>query len=122
MIKKIIDKLFGKSGSTESGAHRVKKSPFGKRQEVTVKEHGINPQLVDERAMDVVRTHKQGGFEAFVVGGAVRDLLGACGPRTLTSPPMPRPSRSSPCFAAPSSLAGAFASCMSFTAGAASMK
>ena len=75
MIKKIIDKLFGKSGSTESGAHRVKKSPFGKRQEVTVKEHGINPQLVDERAMDVVRTLKQGGFEAFVVGGAVRDLL-----------------------------------------------
>ncbi|MBT9475944.1 polynucleotide adenylyltransferase PcnB [Polaromonas sp.] len=75
MIKKFIDKLFGKSGSTESGAHRVKKSPFGKRQEVTVKEHGINPQLVDERAMDVVRTLKQGGFEAFVVGGAVRDLL-----------------------------------------------
>jgi len=75
MIKKFIDKLFGKSGSTESGTHRVKKSPFGKRQEVGFKEHGINPQLVDERAMDVVRTLKQGGFEAYVVGGAVRDLL-----------------------------------------------
>jgi poly(A) polymerase len=75
MIKKFIDKLFGKSGSTESGTQRVKKSPFGKRQEVGFKEHGINPKLVDERAMDVVRTLKQGGFEAYVVGGAVRDLL-----------------------------------------------
>jgi poly(A) polymerase len=75
MIKNFIDKLFGKSDSAASGTHRVKKSPFGKRQEVGFKEHGINPKLVDERAMDVVRTLKQGGFEAYVVGGAVRDLL-----------------------------------------------
>jgi poly(A) polymerase len=75
MIKKFIDKLFGKSGSTESGAKQVKKSPFGKRQEVGPKEHGIDPKLVDERAMDVVHTLKAAGFEAYVVGGAVRDLL-----------------------------------------------
>ncbi|NMM11057.1 MAG: polynucleotide adenylyltransferase PcnB [Polaromonas sp.] len=75
MIKKFIDKLFGKSTSLESGTKRVKKSPFGKRQEVGFKEHGINPKLVDERAMDVVHTLKHAGFEAFVVGGAVRDLL-----------------------------------------------
>lgn len=78
MIKKFIDRLFGKSGSTdttESPTSRVKKSPFGKRQDVAVSEHGIDPKLVDERAMDVVHTLKRGGFEAFVVGGAVRDLL-----------------------------------------------
>ena len=75
MIKKFIDKLFGKSGSTESGVKRVSKSPFGKRQEVDFKEHGIDPKLVDERAMDVVHTLKQAGFQAYVVGGAVRDLL-----------------------------------------------
>ncbi|MFC5519659.1 polynucleotide adenylyltransferase PcnB [Polaromonas jejuensis] len=75
MIKKFIDKLFGKSDSTESGSKRAKKSPFGKRQDIGHKEHGIDPQLVDERAMDVVHTLKQAGFEAYIVGGAVRDLL-----------------------------------------------
>ena len=78
MIKKFIDRLFGKSGSadaTESSTSRVKKSPFGKRQDVAASEHGIDPKLVDERAMDVVHTLKRGGFEAFIVGGAVRDLL-----------------------------------------------
>ncbi|SFU41971.1 poly(A) polymerase [Polaromonas sp. YR568] len=75
MIKKFIDKLFGKSDSTEPGAKRVKKSPFGQRQDVTVKEHGIDVSLVDDRAMDVVRTLKDAGYEAYIVGGAVRDLL-----------------------------------------------
>jgi poly(A) polymerase len=78
MIKKFIDRLFGKSASadaTESSASRVKKSPFGKRHDVAASEHGIDPKLVDERAMDVVHTLKRGGFEAFIVGGAVRDLL-----------------------------------------------
>jgi poly(A) polymerase len=78
MIKKFIDRLFGKSASadaSESSASRVKKSPFGKRHDVAASEHGIDPKLVDERAMDVVQTLKRGGFEAFIVGGAVRDLL-----------------------------------------------
>ncbi len=78
MIKKFIAKLFGKAAPSEASAasaKRVKKSPFGTRHDITVKEHGINPKLVDERAMDVVHTLKQGGFEAYIVGGAVRDLL-----------------------------------------------
>ncbi|RYX95249.1 MAG: polynucleotide adenylyltransferase PcnB [Comamonadaceae bacterium] len=75
MIKKFIDKLFGKSGSNEAGAKRVTKSPFGKRQDVGPQEHNINVKLVDERAMDVVQTLKRAGYEAYIVGGAVRDLL-----------------------------------------------
>ena len=75
MIKKFIDKLFGKSDSAESGSKRVKKSPFGKRHDIEFKDHGINVKLVDERAMDVVHVLKQAGFEAYIVGGAVRDLL-----------------------------------------------
>jgi len=31
--------------------------------------------LVDERALNVVRTLQDAGYEAYVVGGAVRDLL-----------------------------------------------
>ena len=75
MIKKFIDKLFGKSPSPASGAPRVKKSVFGERCEVGPKDHAIDPKLVDERAMDVVHTLKHGGYEAYIVGGAVRDLL-----------------------------------------------
>jgi len=37
--------------------------------------HGINPELVDRRAADVVHTLKDAGYEAYIVGGAVRDLL-----------------------------------------------
>ena len=78
MIKKFIDKLFGKSSSADSSASapkKVKKSTFGQRQDIAVKDHGINPKLVDERAWDVVHTLKEAGFEAYIVGGAVRDLL-----------------------------------------------
>ena len=75
MIKKFIDKLFGKSDSSIGGAKAVKKSPFGTRVDIQVADHGINPKLVDERAMDVVLTLKDAGFLAYIVGGAVRDLL-----------------------------------------------
>ena len=72
MIKKFIDKLLGKS---TTGLSRGKKSLFGKRVEVPVDVHGIDPNLVDDRANNVVHTLKQAGFEAYIVGGAVRDLL-----------------------------------------------
>ena len=75
MIKNFIDKLFGKASSSDAGIKRVKKSTFGKRQDVSAEEHGINSKLVDERARDVVHTLKQAGFQAYIVGGAVRDLL-----------------------------------------------
>ena len=75
MIKKFIDKLFGKTEGVTSTAKAVKKSPFGTRNNIPVADHGINPKLVDERAMDVVLTLKDAGFQAYIVGGAVRDLL-----------------------------------------------
>ena len=76
MIKKFIDKLLGKTpkaaaqAAVDDGA-----APAGKRVEVPKSEHHIDPKLVDERAVKVVATLVEGGFEAYVVGGAVRDLL-----------------------------------------------
>ena len=67
MIKNFIDRLLGKSGNAGSFA--------GRRTEVGKEEHGIDPKLVDERAVKVVQTLAEGGYEAYVVGGAVRDLL-----------------------------------------------
>jgi poly(A) polymerase len=66
MIKKFIDRLLGKP---------ARAIPLGKRAEIGVAEHGIDQQLLDERAVRVVRTLKDAGHEAYIVGGAVRDLL-----------------------------------------------
>ncbi len=68
MIKKFIDKLLGKASGKAA-------SKFGKRENVPATVHGIDPQLLDQRAKDVVHTLQRAGFEAYVVGGAVRDLL-----------------------------------------------
>jgi poly(A) polymerase len=69
MIKKFIDKLLGKPSAGS------KKARFGKREEVGPEAHGIDPALVDERALNVVHVLKQAGYQAYIVGGAVRDLL-----------------------------------------------
>ena len=66
MIKRFIDKLLGKP------AARV---PLGKRVDVAATVHGIDHALVDEHAVRVVSTLQQAGHEAYIVGGAVRDLL-----------------------------------------------
>jgi poly(A) polymerase len=66
MIKRFIDKLLGKP------AVRV---PLGKRVDVPASEHGIDHSLVDPHAVKVVSALQQGGHQAFIVGGAVRDLL-----------------------------------------------
>lgn len=67
MIKKLIDRLLGSAAG--------KRPRFGKRTEVGPEVHGIDVSMVDERAANVVRTLQQAGHEAYIVGGAVRDLL-----------------------------------------------
>src|SRR3954466_624669 len=69
MIKRFIDKLLG------TGSGKPASPDFGKRREIGPDEHGIDPALVDERAANVVHTLKEAGHEAYIVGGAVRDLL-----------------------------------------------
>jgi len=66
MIKRFINKLLGKP------AARV---PLGKRVDVAADVHGIDHSLVDEHAVRVVSTLQRAGHEAYIVGGAVRDLL-----------------------------------------------
>ena len=72
MIRKFIDKLLGKSSAAPSKPGAV---PLGKRAAFSAVDHGIDPKLVDERAERVVRTLQEAGHQAFIVGGAVRDLL-----------------------------------------------
>src|SRR3954469_6826206 len=69
MLKKFNDRLLGKP------ANGARAHPRGKRVEVPKEVHGIDLNLVDERAVKVVQTLADAGFEAYIVGGAVRDLL-----------------------------------------------
>ncbi len=71
MIKKLIKRLLGQA-DTASALPAV---PLGKRVEVPAAEHGIDPQLLDANAVRVVRTLQDAGHQAYIVGGAVRDLL-----------------------------------------------
>ncbi len=91
MIKKIIQNLFGKSD--KSGAGR-----FGKRRVIPAAIHGINPDLVDERAWNVVRTLQERGFQAYIVGGAVRDLLVGLKPKDFDVATDATPEEVKACF------------------------
>ena len=80
MIKKFISKLLGSKDPAAAAqalqpVPAVEAIPLGRRVEVPAAEHGIDPALVDERALKVVRTLQEAGYEAYIVGGAVRDLL-----------------------------------------------
>jgi poly(A) polymerase len=75
MIKKFLNKLLGKSAEATQGKGGKARPHTGKRVEVPKGEHGIDPTLVDERAVKVVRTLSDAGYEAYIVGGAVRDLI-----------------------------------------------
>lgn len=73
MIKKIINRWLGKT--------QVAEPAFGQRREFSAAEHGIDPALVDKRALDVVLTLQDAGYQAYIVGGAVRDLLLGLSPK-----------------------------------------
>jgi poly(A) polymerase len=79
MIKKFISRLLGKGGYKPAEetdvAPPLPTIPLGVRRELGADEHAINPALLDANAVRVVRTLKDAGHEAFIVGGAVRDLL-----------------------------------------------
>ncbi|HWU99493.1 MAG TPA: polynucleotide adenylyltransferase PcnB [Oxalicibacterium sp.] len=66
MIKKLIRRILGTKQETGDRTQPVT---------LTAKEHGIDPKLVSSNAIRVTSTLQQAGFKAFLVGGAVRDLL-----------------------------------------------
>lgn len=66
MINKLIQKIFGSTPKTR---------PPGKPVSFSKEEHGIDPRLLSNNAVRVVRILQNEGYDAFIVGGAVRDLL-----------------------------------------------
>lgn len=66
MIKKFIRRILGTKQKTGDYTQPVT---------LTAKEHGIDPKLVSSNAIRVTSSLQDAGFKAFLVGGAVRDLL-----------------------------------------------
>ena len=56
--------------STEENGKMVKKALVYTREE-----HGINVDDVDSEAVSIVRKLRESGYESYIVGGAVRDLI-----------------------------------------------
>ncbi len=82
MIKKFIDRLLGKGpAAAPVAAPAAPVIPLGQRKEIPASDHGIDPALLDANAVRVVKTLKDAGHEAYIVGGAVRDLLAGMRPK-----------------------------------------
>jgi poly(A) polymerase len=75
MIKQFINRLLGKGARADEAPAAAVAIPLGSRVEIAAADHGIDPSLLDANAVRVVKTLKDAGHEAYVVGGAVRDLL-----------------------------------------------
>jgi poly(A) polymerase len=65
MIKKFIRKILGVKDQRDPTEPLI----------LGPAEHGIDPKLLSGNAVRVTQTLQEAGFKAFVVGGAVRDLL-----------------------------------------------
>ncbi|WP_420993538.1 polynucleotide adenylyltransferase PcnB [Cupriavidus sp. 30B13] len=74
MIKKLINRLLGKPGPQQRPAKR-RGQRAGTPRIVTHDEHQIDQSLISRNAIKVTSTLQQAGYQAFIVGGAVRDLL-----------------------------------------------
>ncbi len=66
MINTLIRKIFGIGKKSRFSHKPVTLSP---------EQHGIDPRLVSNSASRVVRILQNAGYDAYIVGGAVRDLL-----------------------------------------------
>ena len=67
MIRKLISRVFGRKAAPNSGEPNI----------IGVNKHGIRRDAISSGSRRTVETLQENGFKAYVVGGAVRDLL--CG-------------------------------------------
>ena len=70
MIQKIIRRILGRKNSTSSI-----KSKKNTAKEIGFNAHKINQHHISKNALKVTDALQKAGYEAFIVGGAVRDLI-----------------------------------------------
>ena len=75
MIKKFLQKVFGKRVKAEVVINKADSSDTSSAKIFSAKQHKIDKTLISQAASKTCEGLQKAGFEAFIVGGAVRDLL-----------------------------------------------
>ena len=75
MIKKFLQKVFNKKTKAVLAINKADSLVVGDAKKITVSTHKINKSLISQAAIKTCDGLQKAGFEAFIVGGAVRDLL-----------------------------------------------
>ena len=77
MIAKFIQRIFRRSPRSKV----TQSAAAGAPKRISKKAHRIDPQLLSKNAVKVTHTLQQAGYQAYIVGGAVRDLVLGIGPK-----------------------------------------
>lgn len=88
MIRKLITRVFGRKAPTASNSPAV--IPVGK--------HGIRREHISSGSRRTVETLQENGHKAYVVGGAVRDLLAGSNPKDYDVATSATPEQVRQCF------------------------
>ncbi|MEI7430512.1 MAG: polynucleotide adenylyltransferase PcnB, partial [Betaproteobacteria bacterium] len=88
MIRKFIARVLGRKNQTPSGDAAI----------ISAKKHGIRQEDISSGSRRTVETLQQQGHKAYVVGGAVRDLLAGMSPKDYDVATSATPEQVRQCF------------------------
>jgi len=75
MIKRFLQKVFTKKAKAQIAINQADSTQIDTAIRIPAKIHRINKNLISQSALKTCEGLHKAGFEAFIVGGAVRDLL-----------------------------------------------
>ncbi|HSR01703.1 MAG TPA: polynucleotide adenylyltransferase PcnB [Methylophilaceae bacterium] len=75
MIKKFLNKVFKKRQEAELAINLAERNTPKTVARIPVKKHKINQDLISSAALKTCAGLQEAGYDAYIVGGAVRDLL-----------------------------------------------
>ena len=79
----MITKFFKRILRRDPMVKHTQANQAGAPKRIPKKSHHINPHLLSKNAVKVTQTLQQAGYEAFIVGGAVRDLVLGIEPKVM---------------------------------------
>jgi len=75
MIKKLLQRVFNSKSSKKQASRNSPDHSASKAKQIPVKAHRIDRRLISQGALKTIEGLQKAKFEAYIVGGAVRDLL-----------------------------------------------
>ncbi len=75
MIKKFLQKVFSKKEKAAIAINRADDGAANSANIISAKTHKINAKLISSAALKTCEGLQKAGFKAYIVGGAVRDLM-----------------------------------------------